>query len=113
MVPFGIEELEMPVLLVGEQTVTVDDSGFILQPEQWNREVAEVVAQDIPLWPLTPEHWRVILFVRAYFEEHKAAPMLRAIIKRTRINEKKLRILFPRSCRECMCRIAGLPQPTG
>ena len=48
-----------------------------------------------------------------YYQAYKTAPMLRAIGKRTGLGEKRLHELFPLACRECMCRIAGLPRPSG
>jgi TusE/DsrC/DsvC family sulfur relay protein len=103
----------MPQIKVGEKTIEVDDNGFIVDPDDWNMEVAHVLAERSALGPLVEDHWKVIVFVREYYEKYKTAPMLRAISKRTNFAEKKLRTLFPRGCRECMCLIAGLPQPTG
>lgn len=103
----------MPRIKAGNRNIELDDNGFIADPNDWNIEVAHVLAESSSLGPLQEEHWRVILFVREYYEKYQTAPMLRAISKRTRFAEKRLRKLFPRGCRECMCLIAGLPQPTG
>jgi tRNA 2-thiouridine synthesizing protein E len=103
----------MPELVVGNRNITVDKSGFMLDPNDWTIEIAEALAKLSSLHPLTEDHWRVITYVRAYYEEHHTAPMLRAVLKRTKLKESRLRILFPRSCRECICMIAGLPKGTG
>ena len=103
----------MPELQIGENSVEVDDMGFIINPDDWSEEVAAMIAMNSSLYPLTEEHWRVIRYIRNYYETYSVAPMLQLIVKRTRINEKKLFKLFPSSCRECMCKVAGLPQPTG
>jgi tRNA 2-thiouridine synthesizing protein E len=103
----------MPAFQMGDQTVDVDDHGFLIEPNAWNREVAEVLAEATTLSPLTEDHWRVIMFIREYYMVHETAPMLRVIGKRTKLGERRLGELFPLSCRECMCRIAGLPRPTG
>ena len=103
----------MPDFEVGNRTVRVDNFGFMLEPNDWTKEVAEALAKSSSLYPLTEDHWRVITYVREYYEEHNTAPMLRAIIKRTKLKERKLRTLFPSSCHECMCKIAGLPKGTG
>ena len=96
-----------------DRTIEVDEFGFIVDPNDWNKEVAGSLAKSSSLGPLTEDHWRVIMFVREDYEKYNTAPMLRAIEKRTRFSERKLRKLFPSSCRECMCLIAGLPKPTG
>ena len=103
----------MPWMKVQNSTVEVDDRGFIVDPNDWNRDVANALAESSSLGSLQEDHWRVIMVVRDYYEQYKTAPMLRAISKRTRFSERKLRKLFPRSCRECLCQIAGIPQPTG
>ncbi len=103
----------MPELRVGDRTVRVDSQGFMVDPDDWTTEVAGALAESVSLAPLTRDHWRVIMYVRRYYQKHNTAPMLRAICKRNRLNEGTLRALFPTSCRECMCKIAGLPQPTG
>ena len=103
----------MPELEVGNRTVRVDNAGFMLEFNDWTKEVAEALAKLSSQYPLTEDHWRVIAYVRGYYEVHNTAPMLRAILKRTNLKERKLRTLFPRSCRECICQIAGLPKGTG
>ncbi len=103
----------MPQIKVGNRSIELDDNGFIVDPDDWNRDVAHALAGTTPLGPLQEEHWRVILFVREYYQKYNTAPMLRAISKRTKLAQKRLRKLFPRGCRECMCLVAGLPQPTG
>ena len=103
----------MPAFQMGDQTVDVDDHGFLIEPNAWNKEVAEALAESVTLGPLNEDHWRVIMFLREHYFAYETAPMLRLISKRTKLGEKRLRELFPLSCRECMCRIAGLPRPTG
>ena len=103
----------MPAFQIGDQTVDVDDHGFLIEPNAWNEEVAEALAESATLSPLTEDHWRVVMFVREYYLAYKTAPMLRLIRKQTKFGEKRLRELFPLGCRECMCRIAGLPRPSG
>jgi TusE/DsrC/DsvC family sulfur relay protein len=103
----------MPAFHMDDKTVDVDDHGFLKEPNDWNKEVAEALAEATVLTPLTEDHWRVIMFVREYYLAYETAPMLREISKRTGLGERRVRELFPLSCRECMCRIAGLPRPTG
>jgi TusE/DsrC/DsvC family sulfur relay protein len=103
----------MPVLEAGKRSVRVDDSGFLLDSNDWTKEIAEALAKSSALYPLTEEHWRVIIYIRQYFKKYNSAPMLKAISKRTKLEERRLRTLFPRSCHECMCKIAGLPKGTG
>lgn len=103
----------MPELIVGDKAIEIDRSGFLVRGEDWDREVAEELARRVLQEPLSADHWRVIEFVRRYHQRHDVAPMIRAIAKRLGLRMQKLHELFPTGCRECMCLIAGLPQPTG
>jgi tRNA 2-thiouridine synthesizing protein E len=103
----------MPELRIGDRLVRIDDHGFLLEPGDWNEEVAAALAEYSSLPPLQDDHWQVIRYIREYFRENNTAPMLRLISKRTGLGENRLKTMFPQSCRECMCKIAGLPQPTG
>jgi tRNA 2-thiouridine synthesizing protein E len=103
----------MPFILVSGRQVEVDELGFLLDGNSWSEEVAVVLAEHAELEPLVDDHWKVILYVREFYEKHATAPMLRRISKRTRLGEQRVAELFPKACRECMCRVAGLPRPTG
>ena len=100
-------------LHVDSRWIEIDEFGFLLEPGDWTHEVAEALAEHSSVGPLLDDHWRVILYIRGYYEEHAMAPMIRSINKRTQIGERRLKQLFPSSCRECMCLVAGLPKPTG
>jgi tRNA 2-thiouridine synthesizing protein E len=103
----------MPYIRVTGRTIEVDDLGFIIEPTEWDTEVAHALAENRSLDPMGEDHWQVVVYIREYYERYKTAPMLRSISKRTGFSEKKLKVLFPSSCRECMCLVAGLTQPTG
>ena len=63
----------MPQMKVGEKTIEVDDNGFIVDPDDWNMEVANVLAERSALGLLVEDHWKVIVFVREYYEKYKTA----------------------------------------
>lgn len=55
----------------------------------------------------------MIRCIREYYETDDSPPMVRLVTRRTGLDAGKLAELFLMSCRDCMCRIAGLPKPLG
>ena len=103
----------MPDLILGDRTIELDELGFMVEPDDWTRGVARSLAERNSLGTLSDDHWRIIEYVREYYEEFKSAPMLRMLCKRTKIGKRRVRELFPAGCRDCICLVAGLPEPTG
>jgi tRNA 2-thiouridine synthesizing protein E len=60
---------------------------------------------------LTPDHWRVIDFLRRHQSEHGAAPMIRVLCRETGFSLQKIYDLFPKGPAKGACRVAGLPRP--
>lgn len=93
--------------------VPVDDDGFIQEPACWNREMAGALAACDGVDALTPDHWRVIDYIRAYYKENDIAPMVRRMCKETGLSLKQIYDLFPSGPAKGACKVAGLPKPTG
>ena len=93
------------------QTVDVDDDGFMTNTDQWNRDVAEAIAAEFDITPLTEDHWKVIEFCRTDTTEKGEPPGLRRISKRSGVNMKQLYKLFPKGPGKLASKISGLPKP--
>ncbi len=98
---------------VGDITLTVDEDGFIQQPELWNKEVADALAVTEGVEEMTEEHWHLVNYLRDYFMEFGSAPMVRKVVKSTGFKLKKIYELFPSGPAKGGCKVAGLPKPTG
>jgi len=59
------------VLEVNEQTIQIDHEGFLLEPSDWNEDVAQVLAKKEGI-ELSEEVWEVVMFVRDHFETTNA-----------------------------------------
>ncbi len=92
-------------------TVDVDGEGFMTDPEQWNREIAGAIADDLGISPLNDDHWKVIDFCRQDNAERGAVPGLRRIAKQTGVQMKTLYKLFPKGPGKLASKVAGLPKP--
>jgi TusE/DsrC/DsvC family sulfur relay protein len=94
--------------------VALNEEGFLLDPLQWNEELAVLLAhKEERLDTLGEQHWAVIRFIRKHYLEHQSAPMVRAICKTVGIPLKTVYELFPSGPAKGACKLAGLPKPDG
>jgi TusE/DsrC/DsvC family sulfur relay protein len=105
------------VLDVNGRTVDVDEEGYLLDPAQWDMEVAERIAEAEQL-ALTEPRWEVVRFVRDYYEEHQSVPEARTLLKvlagrmgKDRATRRYLYQLFPYGYGQQACKIAGMRKP--
>ena len=97
----------------------LDEDGFMVDWEEWDKDVAEELAK-VTNVKLGPEHWEIIEFLRDYFVKYNIAPPIRMLVKEVKKklgpekgNLKYIYKLFPAGPAKDACRIAGLPKPTG
>ncbi len=101
----------MAELKLGGKTVSAGDDGYMTDPSEWTKEVAADIAKQEDISELTPEHWKVIEFLRKDFEEKGSVPTIRRLKKAGGIDTKELYKLFPNGPVKKAARIAGLPKP--
>lgn len=61
--------------------VAFDDEGFLLEPADWTRALAERIAQQAGVGPLGERHWRVVELVRSRFFAIGALPVMRLVCR--------------------------------
>lgn len=103
----------MPVIKVNGTEIEVDEDGFIQEPDKWSEELAMVIAMTEDVDDLTEDHWKVINYLRNYYQQFGIAPMIRRLCKETGFQLKYIYELFPSGPAKGACKIAGLPKPTG
>jgi len=103
----------MPTFTQGEVSLSVDEDGFMQEPEVWNEAVAAALATTEGVDDLTEDHWKVVKYLRDYYLEFGVAPMIRKLCKETGFNLKSIYALFPSGPAKGACKVAGLPKPTG
>lgn len=103
----------MPTREYRGHKVEVNEEGFLTDSSQWTPEVAEAVAQEIGIAPLTDQHWKVITFCREDAARQGQPPGLRRISKLSGVDTKQLYSLFPKGPGKLAARVAGLPKPQG
>ncbi len=103
----------MPTLECNNLMLPLDDDGFLQQPELWDAAVALALAQTDGVSELTDGHWKVINYIRDYYQQHELAPMIRRMVKETGCSLREIYELFPSGPAKGACKVAGLPKPTG
>ena len=103
----------MPTFTQGAVSLSVDEDGFMQEPEAWNQEAAAALATTEGVDGLTDDHWKVVDYLRDYYLEFGVAPMIRKLCKETGFNLKSIYTLFPSGPAKGACKVAGLPKPTG
>ena len=93
--------------------VSVTEEGFLTDKAEWTPEVAEAIAAEVGVSPLSAEHWRVITFCREDDAREGQPPGLRRISKLSGVGTKELYALFPKSPGKLAARVAGLSKPKG
>ena len=96
----------------GAVTVDVDAEGFMTDPSQWTREVAEGLAQEAGI-TLTDRHWVVLDFVRKDSVDQGEPPGVRRITKLTDVSMKEMYQLFPKGPGILASKLAGYGKPQG
>jgi TusE/DsrC/DsvC family sulfur relay protein len=102
----------MTTLTYEGHKVDVNPEGFLLDSSQWSPAVAEAIAEEVGIAPLTERHWKVITFCREDAAREGQSPGLRRIAKLSGVDMKELYQLFPKGPGKLASRIAGLPKPT-
>lgn len=95
------------------------ESGFLLNPAQWNETVAQALAAQANI-ELTEAHWEIVRFIRDYYFKYNHLPNARLFVKAVQKefgedkgNSRYLQRLFPGGPVRYACLIAGLPKPPG
>jgi tRNA 2-thiouridine synthesizing protein E len=103
----------MPVVEVNGHSYEVDEDGFLQNPAIWDQNVATDFATTESISALTDEHWKIINYLRDYYQKFGTAPMVRKVCKETGFQLSRIYELFPSGPAKGACKLAGLPKPTG
>ena len=85
------------MLEVNNKYIETDASGYLLNIDDWDVEVAQAIAK-LENLELTDAHWEIIHFVRAFYQEYKT-------------HSRYLQRLFPDGPAKQATKLAGLPKP--
>lgn len=95
--------------VIAGQRVDVNEEGYLTNLDQWNREIAEELAQAEGI-ELGPEHWKVMEFLQDRYRSGESLS-IRSIGKHGPVDIKTFYALFPDGPLKKASRIAGIPKP--
>lgn len=93
--------------------VAFNSEGYMTDPNQWTREIAEDLAKQEGIDVLTAEHWKIIDYCRTTGLASGKSPTLRQITTGTGVSTKDLFTLFPKGPAKKVAKVAGLGKPEG
>lgn len=87
----------------------VDEYGLLKDPNDWNPELAQELAQRAGIDQLTERHWAFLMSLREYYQNFHAPPPPRKVCHDLHMPDSCSHELFD----HCLAawRIAGLPDP--
>ena len=91
------------------QRVKLDEDGLLLDPSEWNEEVARAMAVSLGIGELTGDHWYVINALRKHYAQYGVAPAMSSVCHSLGKRWDWTHDLF-QTCLNAW-RIAGLPNP--
>lgn len=105
------------MLMIDGRAIATDQQGYLCHLEDWSETVAQQLASQEGI-ELSEAHWEVIHFVRAFYQEYKTSPAVRALVKAMeqkfgpeKGNSRYLFRLFPKGPAKQATLLAGLPKP--
>jgi tRNA 2-thiouridine synthesizing protein E len=99
--------------VIDRDALVLDADGFLQKPEQWSEALAQELAREVGIDPLTDRHWKVIRFMRDTYLRTGQAPSIRTLGKESGVPVKDLYQLFPKGPAKLAARIGGIPKPHG
>jgi TusE/DsrC/DsvC family sulfur relay protein len=60
--------------------VQTDDDGFLLDPDDWTKDIANEMAVKEEL-ELTEDRWNLVRIIQEYYYENDSVPELRKVLK--------------------------------
>lgn len=87
----------------------LDEEGYLLPLERWDRNVARLLARDVVPEGLTEDHWKIVEYLRQYYLEFGIVPPIRKLCRDTGYRLTRIYELFPAGVARGACRVAGIP----
>jgi tRNA 2-thiouridine synthesizing protein E len=99
----------MSTVTIAGMSVDMNDEGYLTDPSQWTREIAEEIAKEEEV-NLTDKHFELIDFLRSN-HENGVDLTIRKVGKSGIVDIKGFYQLFPKKPLKKSSRIAGIPKP--
>jgi TusE/DsrC/DsvC family sulfur relay protein len=102
---------DMDEIEFGGKKIKLDETGFLVDGEDWNEQVAQVLAEREGIGQLKDEHMEIVKFIRSYYNLFNAFPILNNVCRN--VNQPKDCVNEEFINPEKAWKIAGLPKQPG
>ena len=109
----GVNHIKVKTKDGTEKDIELDEDGFLVNPADWCPEFVAAVAKDEAITELTEDHWKILNYLRSYYQKYDSCPPIRMLVKESGVDLKTIYNLFPTGPAKGACRLAGAPKPTG
>ena len=107
-------------MIINNKDIELDSEGYLIQPDDWNKDVAEHLA-NLENITLAEDYWLIIDFMREHYKDNGVAPDIRHTAKQfgkdldidKKAAKTKLFKMFPYGYVQQTCKIAGMKKPRG
>ena len=94
---------------INGRSYTVDENGFLIDFNQWDKSFAENLAMQLSIsGGLTAKHWEVIHYIRDWYIQEGICPLVYQTCKMNQLQINQLKELFPTGYRRGACKLAGV-----
>ncbi len=98
--------------VIAGKTINVNEEGYLLDFDQWDKSIAEQIAIEEGIGELTDRHWAVVTWLQEQ-EKNKVALTIRKLGKSGVTDIKEFYALFPGGPLKKATKIAGIKKPVG
>jgi len=104
----------MASIMHGSKTYEIDDQGFLMDFNAWDKSFAEYLASKggIPDG-LSEEHWSIIKYIRTFYIETGECPLVFQACRAADLKLRDFRRLFPQGYLRGACKLAGITYKEG
>ncbi len=103
----------MPTMTFNDKDFEINEEGYLRDFGLWTEDFSRGMARQEGVEELSDEHWQVIQYVRDYYARNGIAPMILKLQRSLGLSIWRLHELFPTTSERAICKISGLPKPTG
>jgi tRNA 2-thiouridine synthesizing protein E len=87
----------------------LDESGFMQDPDRWNKSAARILADMYGVGTLGPDHWAIIYYLREHHLTYGSLPPMSQVCRTHGLDRGAVQRLFG-GCLQAW-RVSGLPDP--
>ena len=109
------------VLKVEGRAIPVDEEGFLIDPNDWTEDIAEVIAEKDG-YKLKDDHRGFVKYFRKYWKKNATHPTMQVVVREIggsigktpydrKILTDHLNLIFPSGPITQLSKLAGLPRP--